>query len=135
MVKSANLGKEIVVSMVNKIGILADMARLIAEHGINIEAVAGAVAGNEAQIMVVTDDNLRAMDALKKAGYGSAKESEVVILILENKAGALKKITENLAAEGIDIKHIYGSVCSGGCPAKMIISTSSNEKALLSFKK
>lgn len=135
MLKGAQLGKEIVVTLVNKIGILADMSKLLADHGINIEAVAGYAVGNEAKIMLVTDDNLRASDALKKAGYKSLKENETVILELENKPGALKYITSKLASEGIDIKQVYGTACPSGCPAKIVISTSDNEKAIVAFKK
>ena len=135
MIKNARLAKEIVVTVVNKIGVLADMSKLVAEHGVNIESVAGYAANNEAKIMLVTDDNLRASDALKKAGYKSLKEEEVVIVELDNKAGALKQITSCLAAEGIDIKHVYGTTCPGGCPARIVLSTSDNEKALVAFKK
>lgn len=135
MIRQAQLGKEIAVTVVNKIGVLEDMSKLLAGHGINIEAVAGYAVDNEAKIMLVTDDNLRSVDALKKSGYKSIKENEVVVIELENKAGALKNITARLAAEGIDIKQIYGTTCSAGCPAKIVISTSDNEKALVAFKK
>lgn len=135
MIKSAKLGKEIVITVSNKIGVLADMSKLVADHGINIDAVAGYAVNNEAKIMLVTGDNLRAVDALKKAGYTSLKEEEVVIVELENKTGALKNITAALSGQGIDIKHVYGTVCSAGCPAKLVLSTSDNEKALVTFKK
>ena len=104
MIKSVNMAKQIVLTVANKIGVLADMSRLTAEHGINIQAVAGYASGNEAKIMLVTDDNLRASEALRKAGYKSLKEEEVVIVDLEDKPGALKIVTSDLAKEGIDIK-------------------------------
>jgi len=135
MIKQAQLAKEIVVTAVNKIGVLADMSKLLAESGVNIEAVAGYAVDKEAKIMLVTNDSLRAIEALKKSGYTLIKENEVVIIDLENKPGALKNITARLAAEGIDIKQIYGTTCSGGCPAKLVISTTDNEKALVAFKK
>lgn len=136
MVKSVVLGKEIVVSVVNEIGVLAELSRVLADHGVNIDAVAGyAEKDNTAKIMIVTDDGLRASDALRKAGYKSLKENEVVIVELENKPGALKQITKNLASEGIDIKQVYGTTCKSGCPARIILSTNNNQKALLAFKK
>ena len=135
MIKRAELAKEIVVTMVNKIGVLADMSKLLSEHGINIQAVAGYALNNEAKIMVVTDDNLRASEAFKKAGYKSLKESEVVLVALENKPGALQLITGKLAEQGIDIKSVYGTACSEGCPATIVLTTSDNEKALVAFKK
>lgn len=135
MLKSANLGKEINVTVINKIGVLADMSKVLADHGINIEAVAGYAENDNAKIMLVTGDNLRAVDALKKKGYKSAAEKEVIILDLENKAGALKNVTVTLENAGIDIKYIYGMTCASDCPARMVLSTSDNEKALVAFKK
>ena len=135
MVRSANLGKEIVITVPNKIGILANVSKILADHGINIEGVAGYSSNNEAKIMLVADDTLRAKEALIKGGYKNTKENEVLVLELENKPGALKVITARLAEEKIDIKYTYGTACPSGCPARIIISTSSNEKALVLFNK
>jgi len=135
MIKTAQLGKEIVVTVINKIGVLADISKMMADHGINVIAVAGYALNQEAKIMLVTEDNLRATDALKKSGYKSINENEVIIVELENKVGALKLVTAKLAGEGIDITGVYGSVCTGSCPARLVLSTSNNEKALVSFNK
>lgn len=135
MLKSAQLGKEIVVTVMNKIGVLADMSKILADHGINIEGVTGYAVNNEATIMFVTEDNLRAMDALKKAGYKGAKEHSVLILELENKAGALKNIAAKLDSENIDIKYLYGTTCLAACPSRVVLSTNNDEKALIAFKK
>jgi hypothetical protein len=134
MLRGVNLAKVIVVSVMNKIGVLADMSKILADHGINIEAVEGYADNGKANILLVTDDNLRAADALKKQGYKSAAENEIIMLDLENKPGALKNITARLASEGIDIKFIFGTTCPTGCPAKIVLSTSDNEKALVAFK-
>ena len=136
MIQDVKLSKEISVLVANKIGILADISKIAADHGLNIEAVAGyAGKDNEAKIMLVASDNLRASDALKKAGYTNLRESDVVVIDLENKPGALKSVTNKLAAENIDIKYIYGTACAQGCPAKIVLSTSDNKKALVLFKK
>lgn len=135
MLKGVNLAKEIVVAVGNKIGVLADMSKILADHGINIIAIAGYAMDKEAKIMLVTDDNLRVMDALKDKKYISVKENEVIVVILEDKPGALKNISAKLAAQDIDIKYIYGTTCPEGCPARLIISTSDNAKAVAAFKK
>ena len=134
MIRKADLAKQISVTAVNKIGVLADMSKLIAEHGLNIDAVAGYATDKEAKIMLLADDTERVSDALRKAGYTPLKEDEVIVIELENKPGALKYVTELLAAKGIDIKFTYGTVCSANCPAKLIISTSDNDKALVALK-
>lgn len=134
MIRSASLVKEIVISAQNKVGILANISKILADHDINIEGVAGYNEAGQAKIMLVTTDNLRASDALKKAGYTALKESEAVLVDLVNKPGALKNLTAKLAAEGIDIKYTYGTICSEGCPARIILSTTNNEKAFVLFK-
>lgn len=134
MIKKASLGKEIVVTAANKIGILASMSKVLADHGINIEAVAGYAVNNDATIMLVVDDALRGKEALQKAGYKNLKENEVLLVNLENKPGALKSITAKLVEQDIDIRYMYGTVCPEGCPARIVLATSDNEKALLSFK-
>ncbi|MFA6218048.1 MAG: ACT domain-containing protein [Candidatus Omnitrophota bacterium] len=135
MIKSAKLAKEVTLRVVNKIGVLADISRIIADHGLNIEGVAGFASGNEAVLMLVTDDTVRMVEALKKEGYRTVKEQEVLVIELKNKQGALKGLTAKLAQDDIDIMQAYGTTCPEGCPARLILLTSNNEKALVSFKK
>lgn len=138
MLKGASLGKEVCVKVVNKIGVLADISKILTDHRINIEAVKGyAKEDQEAEIVVLTADNRAAVEALIKKGYRNTKEREVVVVELENKPGALMHITEKLAEKEIDIKYIYGTTCKckENCPARIVLSTSDNAKALLAFKK
>lgn len=134
MIKGINLGKELVVSLPNKVGILAGISKILADGGINVEGVAGYAQGADAKIMIVAEDTLRAKEALERGGYKSLKENEVLVIDLDNKPGALKVVTAKLAKEGIDIRYTYGTACSSGCPARLIIATSANEKALVSLK-
>ncbi len=135
MIRAVNMKKEIVVSVANKMGVLADMCKIVADHGINLEAFVGYGMGKEAKIHLLTADNLRASDALKKAGYRSQEEKSVVVIDLENKIGALKLVTDKLSQEAVDIKYTYGTTCSSGCPATIVISTSDNERAFVALKK
>lgn len=135
MIKGVNLAKELVISGENKVGMLSNIAKILADHDINIEGVAGYAVNNQATIMITADDNLRAGDALKKAGYKSVRESEIIMVDLENKAGALKVLTAKLAQEKVDIKYTYGTICAAGCPARLAISTSDNQKAFIALKK
>jgi hypothetical protein len=135
MIKGANLGKELVITADNKVGVLANISKILADHGINIEGVAGyAAEGGKAKIMLVAEDALRAKEALQKAGYKDMKENEVVVVDLENKAGALKSITAKMSDAKIDIRYTYGTTCPSGCPARLILATNNNEKAVVLFK-
>lgn len=134
MIKNAEMGKELVLSVPNKMGTMANVSKILADHGLNIEGVAGYGMGPEAKIMIVADDVLRAAEALKKAGFKAIESKEVVVVELENKVGALKSLSTKLMDAKIDIKYIYGSTCSGGCAATIIVSTADNERALVILK-
>ena len=135
MITAVNLGKEIAITIVNRVGILAEISDIISSHGINIEAIGAYAFESSASVMIVTSENLRAVEALQAKGYKSAVEKEVLVVELENKPGALKDITRKLASEQIDIKHIYGTVCVGACPVRLVLSTNDNKKAFVLLKK
>lgn len=134
MIKEVAMAKEVVVTLPNKVGLLANMSKILADRGINVEGVAGYAVNGEAKLMFLADDTLRAKEALQGGGYKSIKEHDVIVIDLENKPGALKGMTAKLAADNIDIAYAYGTVCSGSCPAKLVISTSDNEKAAVILK-
>ncbi len=131
---AARLGKELIVSTKNRVGILADISKMLGDQSINIEAAAGYVAGDEAKVMIVTDDNVRAYDFLKKKGFG-VSESEIIIVDLENKPGMLKAVSGRLASDKIDLKYFYGTTSVEGSVAKLIMSTTYNEKAIILLSK
>jgi hypothetical protein len=137
MLKNAELVKEISVVLDNEIGLLNRMSGLLADHGINIEAMAGyeMQEANKARIMLVVDDTRRAGDALKAKGYGSVDERDVILVELDNKPGALKSVTSQLVHKDIDIKYIYGTTTTEECPVRIVLSTSDNEKAFVTLKK
>lgn len=130
MIRNVTLGEEIVVATKNKVGLLADMALIAVNNAINIEAVLGYEAGNTAKILMITNANLKIITELKKKRYKSIKETEVILVDLENRPGALKLVTMELKNNHIDIKYIYVTSPSSGASAKMVLQTSDNEKAM-----
>ncbi len=132
MIKRITREKEIQVAVLNEVGTLARLTSFLVNHGINIEAIAGYAApiGQEAGLMFIANDNLAAVKALKEHGYKDIGENDVLIVELENSPGALKNISEILAQNGINITYLYATTCSGGCPTKVVLSTSNNKKAL-----
>ena len=135
MIKNAGIGKEVIVTAENKIGLLNKVSKIVADHGINIDGVAGYAVDGQASIMMVTGDATRAQEALLAGGFKVVRVAEVIVLDLENKPGVLKIVTDKLAQENIDIRYIYGTACCGSCADKLILSTSDNQKALVAFKK
>ena len=132
MIKKVITGKEIAVGVINEIGALSTITSLLVNHGINIGAVAGysTIVGEQAELMFITDNNLKAVEALVEHGYKFIRENDIIIIEIENNPGALKNISERLAQNAINITYIYGTTCIAGCPMKMILSTSDNARAI-----
>jgi hypothetical protein len=136
MIKRVTLGEEIEIATKNKIGLLADIAAMLANHGINIESALGYETGNTAKLMLVTSANLLIVGELKKKNYKSVKETEVLIVELEDKPGALKVVTTELKKAKIDIRYLYVTTMSGAsCASKMVLQTSDNEEAMALLSK
>lgn len=137
MIKNIVLGEEIVITTKNKVGILADVSMALANKGINIEAALGYEVGTTARLLLVTSANLIIVNELKRKKYKSVKETEVVLVDLENKPGALKVVATEMKENNIDIKYIYITPCT--CVAKgssrMVLQTSDNEKAMALLSK
>lgn len=131
MIKSLSVGREISVVVINEVGALAKVTSFLVNHGINVEAIAGYSnhVGDQAGLMFITDDNVSAINQLIENGYPDVKENEVIIVELENTPGALKNISERLTQKDINIAYIYCTTCLQGCPAKIILSTSDNDRA------
>lgn len=128
----AKLGKEITIRVQNEIGVLSQIAKLIADRGINILAISAWTEGTTGVIHLVTDDNLRAADALRAQRY-HPHEQEVVLLQAPHKPGLLRKITERLAGEGLDLHHLYAASLDEAGPVLVVFACANNERALMHF--
>lgn len=130
MIENMVRAREITVMVQNEIGALARMMSFLVNHGINVETIAGysSRAGNEGNLIFITDNNQEAIQELEKHGYSNIGENEVLIVELANRPGTLKNISELLALNKINIDYIYCTTCSRGCPAKIVLATSDNDK-------
>lgn len=135
MVKRVTLGEELVITVKNKIGLLAEISELLANRGINIESALGYESGKTAKLMLVTTANIAIISELKRK-YRSVKEKEVVMVELEDKPGSMKVVTTELKQAKIDITYLYvTSPSNSGGSSRMVIQTSDNEKAMALLSK
>ncbi len=126
----AQQGKEIVVRTLSEIGLLFDLAKVVAEKGINLLAVHGQVEGRDAVIRLVTDDNLRALDALRAHNY-APMEQPVAMVRAPNKPGILRTLAERLAGSDIDIHHISATTSAEADTCLIVLSCSNNDRAVV----
>lgn len=123
----ANLTKEISVTTENKSGALAKAAGCLKEANVSIQAVHCWDKGKEATFMFLTENNPKAVEALKKGGY-KPTEREVVCCNLENRVGSFAEATQKLAQAGLSLEHCY--VTATGSKALCVFWTNNNQKAL-----
>jgi len=137
MIVSANLIKQVCVRTKDEVGVLADIARIIAEHGMNIEAIAAyhKEGTNTAEVMLIADVERRAAEALTEEGYDDVSEHDCIIVEVENKPGALKILAKKLSDAGINISCTYGTICAKGCPAKIVLVTDQLQETLIVLKR
>ena len=87
-------------------GDLARVAQTLARRGVNIKALAGMSIGGVAMARILPDDIVVARSAFEAANIRFT-ESEVHLVLLENKAGVLASVTNRLGEAGINLTAIY----------------------------
>ena len=127
MAKASKI-KEIVATTPNKVGMLAEITNAISDAGVNIIAISAQSMGDKAKFMIVTEDNQKALKALKDKKLG-AQESDAVSVSMSNKVGAARELANKLSKAGIDLDYCYGST-GNGSEALFIFSTKDINKAL-----
>lgn len=130
MIRGVKMGKEIVVTAENEAGILARLASVLADRGINMTAISAQAVGGVGLMNFTVDDHLHAVDLLRKKKY-NVQENPVILLEVEDRPGVLREITKKLAGKKIDILNIYGSAAATYAGCTLVLSTSHNQKALV----
>jgi hypothetical protein len=98
--------RDVSISLTHRPGELARVARALARYGLNLKSVAGLAIDGHVQIHLLPDEIEPARKALEASGI-RFEESEVVVVLLENKAGALAEIAEKLADAHINLQALY----------------------------
>ncbi|MGP8020763.1 MAG: ACT domain-containing protein [Limisphaerales bacterium] len=121
------MAKEAIVRMNNRIGVLAQVTKSLADMGINIEAVIATVEGPDVVIRMVTGDHQRTLDALRDQRL-EVQEAKVVLAEVEHRPGLLREITEKLARQHIDLSYLYGTAAGDKC--LVVFSSTNNDWAV-----
>jgi len=94
------------IQLTNHAGDLARVAQALARRGVNIKALAGMSIGDTAMARILPYDIVVARSALEAAKIRFS-ESEVHLVLLENKAGVLADVTNRLAEAGVNLEAVY----------------------------
>ena len=94
------------IQLTNHPGDLARVAQALGRRGVNIKGVAAISVGTAATARILPDDIVVARSALEAASIRFT-ESEVHIVLLENKPGVLANVTNRLGDAGINLEALY----------------------------
>lgn len=97
---------EFSIRMANRPGMLARLAEVLADAGVNIEALAAFGFDEEGLVHLVVDNALNARRAIREAGL-AATEREVLTTTLDNQPGSLAAMARQLANSGVNIEALY----------------------------
>ena len=129
----AEMSKQLVITVDNRVGTLAEVTRAVSASGINLIALCAYAVDNKGVIMFVSEDNDKALKILKAKKY-DLREEPVVLVTIDNKPGTLQSLTEKIAAAGIDITLIYASVAKGDSASRFVLISEDNRLVLATLK-
>jgi hypothetical protein len=123
---TARIADQIVIDMPTKVGLLAELTTALLGAGVNIVAIMGHEMAGGAEVVVMTDDNERAIDALRKAG-AAVRPEPVVLMTMPDELGALNEAAQRIGDAGVNIDWMYATAGDSG-NVTVVFSTDDNEK-------
>ncbi len=121
--------KQLSVFLENTPGVLAKVASDLADHNVDILGMTVSDTVDHAVVRLIVSDPEKAIDVLESAGQ-LVVESEVLVVELTNKRGALEHLAETLAKARINIEYAYGTVGSREKKGVLIVRVSDSKRAL-----
>ncbi len=101
--------KQISVFLENTTGRLAEVTKVLGTGNINLRAISIADTADFGILRLIVDTPAKTMELLKKAGF-TAKITEVIGVIVNDKPGGLMKVMDIFNAEGVNIEYLYSSL-------------------------
>jgi hypothetical protein len=120
---------QLTVTAQSRPGVLAKVARTLADAGVNITAFCASETAGRGKLRMVVSDLGRARQALAAAKIRSGEEP-ALLLSVEDRPGTLATLAARLAAAKINIKCAYATtVIPGGGPCHVVVAVANADKA------
>jgi hypothetical protein len=122
------MASQVTVFVENKPGRVSRIARVLADHNINIRAVTISDMGEYGLINIICNDPDLAETALSEEGY-SVSRKYVIGVLMDDRPGAMAAITEYLQTKDINLSNAYGFILKEGARAVLVLEVDDFEKA------
>ena len=96
----------IVVMVENEVGVIADIASVLAAENINIESINTETTDNRGAVVLTVDNYDHALYVLNQAGFKAVGDDSLVIR-LPDEPGALANVADRLKQAGINIQSMH----------------------------
>lgn len=122
------MATQIVVLLENRPGSLAELAALMGDAGVNIEAILLEGSVDFGMVRIHVDSPRKAEKALRDAGY-QYRTGEAIVLKLDNAPGQLAEVTKKLAKAKVNIDSLFGTTATGTGTPEIVIMVDDAAKA------
>jgi len=124
--------KEITATILDGVGMTANVAAALAAENVNILAGTGYSASGfrrMATFTLIVDDLVKAEKALDDLGADNIQNQSVIMVETANRPGALEQVSRIIADAGIAIYYFYATTSSGKT-ATSVFKTADDKKAI-----
>jgi hypothetical protein len=121
---------QLTVSLKSRPGVLAQLARTLAEARINIVSLSASAASGRGRIRLIVSDPGKAKRALRRAMYRVSEEPAFVVR-LRNKPGTLARVAGKLAKARVNIKSAYATTAGRGAAVVFTVGSAAKARKIL----
>lgn len=106
--------EEIILTVDDHPGVLAELGELLGHHGVNIETLAATAFDGRGIVHLVVDDGEDAAEVLASNGFKVEDTRSVLSVTLDDRPGELGAYARKLAGSGVTISSCYVAKRGGG---------------------
>lgn len=118
------MAKDLLVSLEDRPGTLADMGEALGKTGVNMDGMCAVADAGKGVIHILVEDPAAAREALEAAGIKVEAERDVVVTDIADSPGELGKIARGIADAGVNIDLVYLTT-----KGRLVLGVSDVEKA------
>ena len=120
--------RQISVFMENKVGPLAEITTLLAQHQINMRALSVAESQDFGILRIIVEEPEKAEQVLKDNQI-IFRESSVLAVLMEDRPGSMAAVVDLLAQAGIPVEYAYAFITRQADNACLILKVKEDEAA------
>jgi hypothetical protein len=98
---------DLTIGLEDRPGILAELGEALGRAGINIEGFCGYTSDGRGIVHLLVDDAAAARGALEGTGINVQDERDVLVVDIEDRAGALGVIARRISNAGVNLNVAY----------------------------